>query len=150
MIFPSITPSKKYCCSFRKSEITEFYQEKHTDDGYRHSDEYEDDRGKFKLSQTLDYGSIQYSPSLDYEIFIDGKLFIPGNVSKEEMLDRQKRNPSSDFCWRWSRDLFDFGLENGFVVVKGNRIYTKTYQNAQIGKDKNGYIWTKKENIVTV
>jgi adenine specific DNA methylase Mod len=140
-----VAKNNDYILCFRKSEITEFYQEKHTDDGYRHSDEYEDDRGKFKLSQTLDYGSIQYSPSLDYEIFIDGKLFIPGNVSKEEMLDRQKRNPSSDFCWRWSRDLFDFGLENGFVVVKGNRIYTKTYQNAQIGKDKNGYIVEIKE-----
>lgn len=140
-----VAKNNDYILCFRKSEITEFYQEKHTDDGYRHSDDYEDDRGKFKLSQTLDYGSIQYSPSLDYEIFIDGELFIPGNVSKEEMLDRQKRNPSSDFCWRWSRDLFDFGLENGFVVVKGNRIYTKTYQNAQIGKDKNGYIVEIKE-----
>lgn len=140
-----IAKNNDYVLCFRKSEQTEFYQEKHTDEGYRHSDEYEDVRGKYKLSQTLDYGSIQYSPSLDYEIILDNELFIPGNVSKEEMLDRQKRNPSSDFCWRWSRDLFDFGLKNGFVVVKGNRIYTKTYQNAQIGKDAKGYIIEIKE-----
>lgn len=140
-----IAKNNDYLLCFRKSETTEFYQEKHTDEGYRHSDEYEDDRGKYKLSQTLDYGSIQYSPSLDYEIIIDDELFIPGNVSKEEMLERQKRNPSSDFCWRWSRDLFDFGLKNGFVVVKGHRIYTKTYQNAQIGKDANGYTVDLKE-----
>lgn len=32
---------------------------------YIEEDEFLDDRGSFKLSQTLDYGSIQYSPSLD-------------------------------------------------------------------------------------
>jgi type III restriction enzyme/adenine-specific DNA-methyltransferase len=59
------------------------------------------------------------------------------------MLERQKRNPKSDSCWRWSRDLFDFGNENGFVVVKegknGKRIYTKTYLNATISKNAKGY-----------
>jgi adenine-specific DNA-methyltransferase len=58
------------------------------------------------------------------------------------MFERQRRNPASDFCWRWSRDLFDFGYKNGFIVIKENgsdRIYTKTYQNATISKNENGY-----------
>ena len=111
----------------------------YTDDNFKFSDEYENERGLYKLNQTLDYGSIQYSPSLDYEIELDNKIFIPGNVTKEEMKERQKRNPKSDFCWRWSKELFKFGLENGFIVNKGNRIYTKTYQNATISKELKEY-----------
>jgi hypothetical protein len=112
-------------------------------DDYDEEDEYVEERGKYKLSQTLDYGSIQYSPSLDYEIILGKEVFRPGGVSKKEMLDRIKRNPKSDFCWRWSKDLFEFGLKNGFVEVKesknGKRIYTKTYSNATIKKNSEGY-----------
>lgn len=116
------------------------------DKQYKYEDEFIEERGKYKLSQTLDYSSIQYSASLDYEIILEGEVFRPGGVSLDEMISRQQRNPSSDFCWRWSRDLYDFGLANGFIVVKrtskGARIYTKTYQNAKIKKDEesNYYI----------
>jgi hypothetical protein len=83
---------------------------------------------------------------LDYEIEIDGERYIPGNVSKAEMLERRKRNPKSDFCWRWSRELFEFGKKSGFIVIKesknGKRIYTKTYQNATIIKNENGVLLT--------
>ena len=113
-----------------------------TDKQYKHQDEFIKSRGKYKLSQTLDYSTIQYSASLDYEIEIEGEIFRPGGVTREEMIERQHRNPSSDFCWRWSKDLYDFGLANGFVVIKrtkkGARIYTKTYQNAKICKNDEG------------
>jgi adenine specific DNA methylase Mod len=62
---------------------------------------------------------------------------------KRNRLKRQKSSPSSDYCWRGSKDLFEFGLKNGFIVIKesnkGKRIYTKTYQNATISKNQNGY-----------
>ena len=41
-----------------------------------------------------------------------------------------------DWVWRWSKDKLEFGLANGFVEVKGSRIYTKTYLNATISKSK--------------
>src|SRR5690606_24870451 len=88
-----------YVLCFRKSPAAGLNACAFDVDGYDHTDEYEKERGRYKLSQTLDYGSIQYSPSLDYEITIDGQVLRPGNVSREEMLDRQKRNPKSDFCW---------------------------------------------------
>jgi adenine specific DNA methylase Mod len=138
-----IAKNTDYILCFSKSNLINFNQVFFEDDKYKNIDEYENERGKYKLSQTLDYGSIQYSPSLDYEIVIDGFIFRPGNVTKEEQIERQNRNPSSDFCWRWSKDLFDFGLKNGFIIVKesfnGKRIYTKTYQKATISKGVNGY-----------
>lgn len=110
---------------------------------YDLEDEFVEERGNYKLTQTLDYGSIQYSQSLDYEIKLNGEIFRPGSVSKKLMEDRIKRNPKSDFCWRWSKDLFEFGLKNGFVAIKesrnGKRIYTKTYANASIKKKGNEY-----------
>lgn len=138
-----IAKNTDYLLCFGKSDFINLNKNSFEDDGYKHIDEYESERGKYKLSQTLDYGSIQYSPSLDYEIKIENFIFRPGNVSKDEQLERQKRNPTSDYCWRWSKDLYEFGLHNGFIVVKessnGKRIYTKTYQNATISKNLNGY-----------
>lgn len=125
-----------YVLAFSRSASVMLNRFSHTDDGFRYSDEFESERGKYKLNQTLDYGSIQYSRSLDYEIELAGHVFRPGGATREQMLARQARNPRTDYCWRWSRDLFEFGLSNGFVVVKegraGPRIYTKTYQNATI------------------
>lgn len=138
-----ISLNNDYVLAFARSAGVRLNRFSHTDDGFKHSDEFESTRGKFKLNQTLDYGSIQYSPTLDYEIEIEGQIFRPGGVSAKEMADRRSRNPRTDFCWRWSPELFNFGLRNGFVVVKkgrnGSRIYTKTYQNATIKQGVGGY-----------
>ena len=117
----------------------------HNDDGFRYEDEYVKERGKYKLNQTLDYDSLSYSPSLDYPIEINGTTLYPGG-DYEKYIERQKGNyKRADWAWRWSKDLFEFGLKNGFIVVKKGknglpRIYTKTYLNAKIQKDEeNGY-----------
>lgn len=133
-----ISLNNDYLICYKKKDVKfNFYQ--HFDSEYKHIDKYEKERGKYKLSQTLDYGSIQYSKSLDYEIDIDGVKLRPGNVTKEEMIKRQNLNPKSDFCWRWSKELFEFGFKSGFIVLKksknAHRIYTKTYERASINKN---------------
>ncbi len=138
----NIQKNHDYLMIYFKTQNMKLEQFEHLDAGFKHSDNFEKIRGKYKLNQTLDYSSIQYSPSLDYEIVLNGESFIPGSVTNSEMLERQKRNPKNDFCWRWSKDLFDFGLKNDFIVVneKTHRIYTKTYQNASIEiSDDNEY-----------
>ena len=61
------------------------------------------------------------------------------------------KNKRADWAWRWSKDLFEFGYKNGFIVVKKGknglpRIYTKTYLNAKIQKDEiEGYKITIEE-----
>ena len=86
---------------------------------------------------------MSYSSSLDYPLEIEGEIFYPGS-SKELWEERQKGNHRrADWAWRWSKKLFQFGYDNGFVVIKRKkdgsaRIYTKTYLNAKIGKDSNG------------
>lgn len=117
----------------------------HNDEGFRYEDEYVTERGKYKLNQTLDYDSLSYSSSLDYPIEIDGVTLYPGG-DYEKYKERQNGNyKRADWAWRWSKDLFEFGLKNGFIVVKKGknglpRIYTKTYLNAKIQKDDiDGY-----------
>ena len=144
-----VSKNNDYVIVYQMTEKSIFNSYAHSDKEYKHIDEYEDIRGKYKLSQTLDYDSIQYSPSLDYEIEIDDKIFRPGGVSKEDMLKRQEANPKNDFCWRWSKKLFEFGYNNGFVVLKksknGYRIYTKTYKNAVIEKNTKGEYYIKQK-----
>ncbi len=135
----TIAKNTDYLICFGKSSNISLKKESFIDEKYNNSDDFKEFRGYYKLSQTLDYSSIQYSKSLDYEIKIDGKIFRPGNSTKEEMEERQKANPKSDSCWRWSKDLFNFGYRNDFIVVKNDRIYTKTYRNATIQKINGKY-----------
>ena len=132
-----------YVLVYTKREQDIFVMEEHVDAAFKYEDEYMSERGKYKLNQTLDYDSLSYSAGLDYPLEINGEVFYPGS-SKELWEERQKGNHRrADWAWRWSKQLFEFGYKNGFVVVKrkpdGNaRIYTKTYLNAKIVKDKNG------------
>lgn len=115
----------------------------HIDEGFKYEDEYVDVRGKYKLNQTLDYDSLSYSESLDYPLEIDGEIFYPGQ-NYEKYLERKNGNHQrADWAWRWSKELFDFGYKNGFIVVKRKadgsaRIYTKTYLNASIQRVSTG------------
>ena len=64
--------------------------------------------------------------------------------SYEKYLDRKNgKHARADWAWRWSKELFDFGYENGFIVIKKydgySRIYTKTYQNCKIAKAASGF-----------
>ena len=153
----NISKNTDYIVIYKRVGNLEFEKIEIDDEGYKHSDEYEEERGKYKLSQTLDYSSIQYSASLDYEIELEGEIFRPGNSTKEEMEERIIRNPKSDWCWRWSKPLFKFGLEKGFIVIKesrnGKRIYTKTYSNATIENTGSGYqikLIERKKNATTL
>lgn len=119
---------------------------KHNDDGYKFEDEFVKTRGKYKLNQTLDYDSLSYSSSLDYPIEYNNETIYPGG-DYEKYIQRKNGNfKRADWAWRWSKDLFEFGLENNFIVFKKGkngktRIYTKTYLNATIEKNQqNSYI----------
>lgn len=126
-----------YIVAYAKNEST-FNKLNIEDDKYCNVDEYEKSRGKYKLSQTLDYDTLGYVKSLDYPIILNGKVYYAGSVSEAEYIKRKSDNPKDGYRWRWSEELFNFGLENGFIEIKeskyGQRIYTKTYQNATIKK----------------
>ncbi len=108
----------------------------HNDAGFSLKDDHFEERGYYKLNQTLDYDSLGYVPSLDYPITIDGETFYAGG-DEQAYLERQSgQHGRADWGWRWSKDLYTFGYENDFVVVKSGgkrpRIYTKTYQKVKI------------------
>ena len=93
------------------------------EDRYKSEDEYVSIRGKYYL-QKMGMGSIQYSESLDYPIKApDGTLINP--------IDN---NNGRKACWRWSKPKYDWGVENGFIVIKKDRdgiwtVYSKQYLN---------------------
>ena len=84
----AIANNNDYLLVYSKSNSIHFNLQSHTDEGFKNSDEYLETRGLYKLNQTLDYDSLQYSPSLDYPIEIDGETFYPGS-SYERYLERQ-------------------------------------------------------------
>lgn len=138
-----IAKNHDYMLMYSKSSRPLLYPIEHNDSAFRFQDEYFEERGLYKLNQTLDYDSLQYSSSLDYPIEIDGEIFYPGR-SEELYNERQNGNHDvADWAWRWSKEKFNFGYQNGFIVIKqgrgGKRIYTKTYQKATIEDDGDSY-----------
>lgn len=138
-----VAKNHDYLLMYSKSDNPHLFPIEHNDAAFKYTDEYFEERGFYKLNQTLDYDSLQYSASLDYPLEIDGETFYPGQ-SEELYNERQNGNHDvADWAWRWSREKFQFGYENGFVVVKGGRngkrIYTKTYQKAYIEDGDQGY-----------
>ena len=88
---------------------------------YTMSDEYKELRGPYYL-QKMGMGSIQYSESLDYPIETpDGGIVYP--------IDN---NSGKKACWRWSKNKLEWGLKNGFIVIKKDSkdiwtVYSKQY-----------------------
>lgn len=139
----TIAKNHDYILAYSKTSFPKLYLPAHTDSEFKFNDEFIEQRGKYKLNQTLDYDSLQYSASLDYPITIDGETIYPGQ-SYEKYLERKNgKHSRADWAWRWSKDLFDFGYKNGFIVVKKYdnyaRIYTKTYQNCKIVKNGSSF-----------
>ncbi len=119
----------------RISYISDFALEERDTTKFTMEDEYVNDRGKYALTQTLDYSSLQYSSNMDYPIELEGRIFYPGG-SYDVYLERQKGNHGkTDWVWRWSSSAVEWGMQNGFLVVKGDRIYTKSYE---LCRKKNG------------
>lgn len=134
----AIARNHDYVYCYSKGGEPAFYLPEHNDEGFNQEDEYVHERGKYKLNQTLDYDSLAYSPSLDYPIEIEGHVLVPGGSREAQERRLAGDHARADWAWRWSPELFQYGLDNGFVVLKTSgsrpRIYTKTYQNAQIVK----------------
>ncbi|AFF21076.1 type III R-M system modification enzyme [Helicobacter pylori ELS37] len=129
-----IAKNHDYVLCYQKNSII-FKQIDIDENDYSLKDEFYNERGGYKLNQNLDYNSLQYNKRMDYEIVIGNEKFYAGGL--ETYTERQKGNFGTiDWVWRWSKAKFDFGLANGFVEVKNNRIYTKTYTKAKISDSK--------------
>ncbi len=115
----------------------------HNDEGFKNRDEFFEQRGFYKLNQTLDYDSLQYSENLDYPLTIENVTYYAGSSEENYLKRKSGEHKRADWAWRWSKEKFQFGYENGFIVVKksknGTRIYTKTYQKATIENEGKNY-----------
>lgn len=140
----TITFSKNhdYVLVYVKNNTNVFVAEDHIDPGFKYKDEFYEERGPYKLNQTLDYDTLGYVNSLDFPVVFEGETFYPGSVSEEEYKKRKSDNPKDGYRWRWSPDLVEFGIKNGWVQVNKNthRLYTKTYLKATIKKEKGQYV----------
>lgn len=132
----TIQKNNDYILGYTLNQEILFSQEEKTElSKYKYEDEFLMLRGKYALTQTLDYNSLQYSATMDFPIEIDGRTFVPGG-DEEKHKQRLKGNHGvTDWVWRWGKDAVKWGKDNGFFVVKNNRIYTKSYQYC---RKKNG------------
>ena len=133
-----------YVVAYGKTKnLISFNNDEVDDSDYPLRDEYYEERGGYKLNQTLDYDSLWYNPAMDFEIKIGEESFYPGGDYDKHVARHEGNHTPKDWVWRWSLDKFEFGLANGFVVVKQGkgrpRIYTKTYFKASIGKKDGNY-----------
>lgn len=114
---------------------------------YDQEDEYVETRGKYKVTQTLDYDSLSYSSGMDYILNFDGKEFVAGGSTEEREKRIKGNHAKQDWTWRWSETDIEWAIENKLLVLKGNRIYTKTYEKCRkvIGKAALQYFDKKQQ-----
>lgn len=119
----------------RYENVKIFHREQNFEEDsiYNLKDKHISERGKYLL-RPLDNGTISYSKSLDYIITApDGEEIVAGG-NPELRKNRLNGNfKSKDWCFRWSKEKFEWGLKNDFIVFKkiNNkwRVYFKIYQN---------------------
>jgi adenine-specific DNA-methyltransferase len=126
--------SHDYVLCYTKNKKDVFIGKSYEDNSYKYEDEFVSERGKYNLKQPLDCNSISYSSSLDYPIEYEGKTYYPGGDYNQYLERKNGNHLSKDYAWRWSKELYEFGLKNGWIVFSNGRIYTKGYLNAGIEK----------------
>lgn len=135
----TIAKNNDYILGYTFSNDIIFSQEDKTDlSKFKYEDKYVETRGRYALTQTLDYNSLQYSTSMDYEIEFDGRKFYPGG-SEQGMHDRHAgKHGVTDWVWRWSKSAVLWGIQQELLEIKNNRIYTKSYLKCRkkIGKNE--------------
>ena len=144
----SFSKNHDYVLVYTKRNKNIFAMQEHTDEDFKFEDDWVEERGRYKLNQTLDYDSLSYSASLDYPLKIENEVFYPG-ADKAKWEERRNGNyKRADWAWRWNPKLVEFGYKNGFIVIKRKsdgsaRLYTKTYLNATIEKNSDGEYYIK-------
>lgn len=124
----TIQKNNDYILGYTLSKDILFSQEEKTDlSKYKYEDEFVATRGKYALTQTLDYNSLDYSEGMDFVIELDGNTFVAGGDVEKRQKRLNGNHGIKDWTWRWGKDAVEWGKQNGFFVVKNNRIYTKSY-----------------------
>ena len=110
-----------YAKKIINSNINQEIVDTENDDKYRFADENVNERGKYYL-RDLDYKG-SYSEKMDY--VYSGDMFGKPNT------------------WRWSKEKFEWGLKNNYIVFKKIsdkwKVYIKQYQYV----DNNGDLYTR-------
>ena len=73
----------------------------HQDEGFKYRDRFFDERGPYKLNQTLDYNTLQYNKTMDYLIELNGKVFVPGGDFELHKQRHAGIHGKHDWVWRW-------------------------------------------------
>lgn len=106
---------------------TNIYVQNVDDGAYKYSDEFIEQRGKYKLKQ-LDCASLKWSENMDYPINHNGTIYYAGGSYEKWKLRHQGKRAFTDWTWRWSRDKLSWGIDNKFIVFKNGKVYSKQYQ----------------------
>ena len=134
----TIAKNNDYVLAYTQNSDIVFSQEEKTDlEKYKYSDEFEEERGKYALTQTLDYNSLQYGDTMDYPLHFEGRVFYPGGDEEKYMARKNGNHGHYDWTWRWSESAVKWGIKNKMFVLKGDRIYTKSYLKCRKATGKN-------------
>ena len=107
--------------------ITNVYEDDLQTSDYNLKDQYYKTRGMYKLNQ-LDRASLTWSEGLDYIIEYEDKKYYAGGSLDQYKNRYNGKHAIKDWQWRWSKEKFEWGLKNDFIIFKNNKIYTKQYQ----------------------
>ena len=103
----TIAKNNDYLLCYTLNTDIIFSQEEKTDLGkFKYEDEFVAERGKYALTQTLDYNSLQYSEGMDYEIEFKGRKFVPGLSFIDNVYSNDNGKKELDTIFKNGSQLF--------------------------------------------
>ena len=134
----TIASNNDYIIAYTESLDIIFSQEEKSDlSKYKYEDEFVATRGKYALTQPLDYDSLRYSKTLDFEIELDGQKFVPGGNRLAQQNRLNGKHGIKDWIWRWKKSAVEWGIREKVFSIKNGRIYTKSYMNVRKKNHQN-------------
>lgn len=115
-----VSVNTEYVLSYKKSKCLSFFKEASDEERFS----LEDEKGKYYLRK-LDSKSSSYSKGMDYIIENDGIKYCAGGDFEKYNIRQNGGAKRKDATWLWSKEKYNWGIENNEIVFKNGNVYNK-------------------------
>lgn len=131
-----VSVNTEYILCYRKNDDrNSFTKELSGEERYN----LEDEKGKYYLRK-LDSKSSSYSKGMDYVIEHEGIKYYAGGNYDNYLIRQNGGAKRKDCTWLWSKEKFQWGVENNEIIFKNGNVYNKVRYDGKAKKPFVNYL----------